>query len=109
VSAPVAEAGDFELWMRFWQLSAPLYTLPLPIGGIQTGARPNDERAYWRAAQAHLEAYATLPAPSALQVKLKSMLLRRFPQKMRPYANMAHHVRIAPSTLECATLQLPIV
>lgn len=109
IAAPLDRAGDFELWMRFWQGAAPLYTLNIPLAGDQSAARLFDEDAYWRAAFAHLDAYARLPAPSRIRVKIKAQLNRRFPKKMRPYMKMAQHVRIAPSTLDCAIVQVPLV
>lgn len=109
IDAPVERAGDFELWIRFWQTSAVLHTMNLPLAGPESSAHPGDAEAYWHAAAAHLDASARLPAPSAFKLRLKSLLIRRFPERMRPYTDMAGHVRIAPSTLECAVLQLPIV
>ncbi|MCC7165037.1 MAG: glycosyltransferase [Anaerolineae bacterium] len=109
VADALEQAGDFELWIRFWQAHALLYTMNIPLAGVQSAARPIDEDVYWRAATAHLEAVARLPAPTPWQVKLRSQMMRRFPKKLRPYTSMAHHIRIAPSTLDCATITLPLL
>lgn len=109
IAAPLDQAGDFELWTRFWQGVAPLHTLNIPLAGDQSAARVADQDAYWRAASAHLDLCARLPAPSRLRVKIESQLNRRSPKTMRPYMKMAQHIRIAPSTLDCAIVQVPLV
>lgn len=56
VHAPLARAGDFELWTRFWDVAA-LASLPLPLGG-RLATRKDDAPDYWDAAQAILNLQA---------------------------------------------------
>jgi len=101
VNYSLADAGDYELWIRFWQ-HADLTTLPIPIAGRQALASQGENDAYWRAAESHLQNNGALPTPSPLTLAIKRQLQKRIPSLRARFSYPSPHISIAASTEECA-------
>lgn len=100
IALPLDEAGDFELWQRFWMHST-LTALYLPLAGRQLAARPATDERYWHSAAQLLHAGDTQRAPSALERALKRFLIRRMPSLRTRWASPAPRIWIAPPTQDC--------
>lgn len=96
----LSEAGDFELWARFFQ-HANLHTLNIPIAGHQADALQLDTNAYWRAAAQHLAQYKKTTAPPTWVRRAHGQLARRLPSLRTRLMQGAPLVWISPPTLEC--------
>lgn len=94
------DAGDYELWTRFWQ-QAELVTLHVPVAGTQTGTRSLETELYWRKASAYLDAYGRPPTPLPLWLRAQQQLVRRIPALLNKWTQPAPLVWISPATLEC--------
>lgn len=100
IKSELAEAGDFELWARFFQHS-DLHTMNIPLAGQQTNASPIETQTYWQHATQHLNRYRRPAAPSKLVRRAQAQLMRRIPSLRERFAQPAPHVWISPPTLEC--------
>jgi hypothetical protein len=100
IAFPLSQAGDFELWTRFWE-HADLYTMNIPIAGRQIAAGDMESGIYWRAAAKHLEEHAIPTPPSKFALRAQGQLVRRFPALQERLSQLAPHIWISPATLEC--------
>lgn len=99
VCYPLQEAGDFELWLRFWQ-HADLVTWNVPTAGQQVSAPQVEDAAYWTHAARHLEAAGTLRRPGKWEQRIQGQLTRRIPTLRARFGEMAPVLWISPPTLE---------
>lgn len=100
IALPLAAAGDWELWMRFWA-HADLTGISVPLAGRQMRARPETNDAYWQQATQLLKANGATPPPSRLEQAVKRFLARRFPAARARWSFRSPQVWIAPPTEEC--------
>lgn len=94
------DAGDFELWMRFWE-NAELVTCHVPIGGTQAGIEPMEGEVYWAKAAACLNERGQVATPSPLRRRVQGELMRRSLSMRERWTERAPVVWIAPPTQEC--------
>lgn len=100
VASPLDQAGDFELWLRYWN-HAELYTMNIPLAGQQAVAEEIESAAYWGAATDHLNRAGRQPSPSGLILRARGQIMRRIPSTRQRFAHPAPHIWISPPTLEC--------
>lgn len=103
VTAGLDDAGDFELWARFWD-SATLACVNLPISGFQAEAeaqRNSKSDHYWKAAAGILRQHGGHAAPSRLAISLRKWATQRISVLAPRLASRALYVWMAPETEEC--------
>lgn len=102
VESVINEAGDFELWSRFWNF-ASLGCISIPFGGKQISVKviptPEEDK-YWAAAKIVMSRSRT-KLPSRLELSLRQLLAHRIPRIAPHLSSRALTVWLNPEDDRC--------